>query len=188
MRLEFPLELEESWGPPSGLLARRGGGISDRVRGALAWEGSLTRYLEAQWGHPVRVRLEEQESVATWPPGAALWGEGTPPPARGAVLLRTAWLHVEGEAMVFAHSQVSLAGLEEEVRQALVEGERPLGRLLSGGEGTLVRPRLELALAKAPFLADLTGRARESLFWCRRSLLSVDGTANARILEIFLQA
>lgn len=186
MAIPYSLQLVEGWQEPARLLDRCGAELPARCHEALAHAGSLTRYLEEEWGEQVAVRLESQNLVPGWEETPLLWNGRHNLPADGQVLLRNAWLVVGGRDLVFAHSQVALAGLADPLRLAIERGTLPLGSLFRELEEEVGRARLELALVRSPQLARQAAIAPDRLLWCRRSLLNVGRGPRARILEVFL--
>ena len=186
MPLPFAIAFPHGWRQPEPFLAAHGDRLTGLMGEALCCNGSLTRHLEKQAGHPVRVRLEGQERIPEWAAEPALWNGGPPPSSGGDVLLRNAWLELAGRDWVFAHSQVAVAGLTDADLRVIDQGEAPLGSLFLDRDDQVRRPELELALARSPELAARLGQPPEQPFWCRRSHLQVNGIFRARILEVLL--
>lgn len=186
MAIPYSLQLVEAWQAPERLLERFGDGLPPRCHDALAYNGSLTRYLEQEWGEPVAVRLESQQLIPGWEEVPLLWDDRHDLPVAGQVMERNAWLLVGGQDLVFAHSQVGLSGLDEPLRSAIEQGEQPLGALFRQLEEEVGRARLELALVRSPQLARKANLPTDRLLWCRRSLLNVGAGPRARVLEVFL--
>lgn len=182
----FSVRILEGWQPPEHLLTRHDKGMNPSLRQALACQGSLTRHMEHLWLQPVGVRLEGQSAMSGFLEDAILWNGAYQFPVRGLVLHRDAWITVGGRDRVFAHSQLAVADLPKEMRRSIDAGDRPLGAIFLEQEQTVVRESLELALTLVPEVARKQGLPDQSPFWCRRSLLRVNGQRQARIMELFL--
>ncbi|MBF0625762.1 MAG: DUF98 domain-containing protein [Magnetococcales bacterium] len=188
----FPVQLLDEWRSPEAALATGGDPhappLSAPFRAALACTGSLTRHLERTLGWPVGVRLEYQELRPAWDSRLDCWdGHQALPPGDQDVLVREAWLEVDGRDRVLAHSEMMLEGLSAAKRQAIEAGQVPLGALFLEWDGGVTRQQLELSRCRNPALAARLGRPADHPFWCRRSLFHSGGRLRARILELFLE-
>ncbi|MBF0164750.1 MAG: chorismate lyase, partial [Magnetococcales bacterium] len=161
--------------------------VAPRYREMLASTDSLTRRLENLTGLPSRVRLEEQSQSpaesATHEPWDPAW---LATPESEPILIRAAWLRLGDVEMVFAHSRLSLAGMDPRIQQAIEVGDQPLGSLFLARDEQVERRHLQLAACRAPVLAERIGRNPGQPFILRRSLFLVAGQPRGRILELFL--
>lgn len=159
---------------------------------ALAWEGSLTRFLQSRFRVAVGVVLERQEYRDgirdAWPEGpeSVPWPEVYRLPAGRTVLLRDAFLLLGRQPVVFAQSLIRLDGLPPALQQAVAEGEKPLGGLFLAQEQEIHRDHLEVSQGLLPRLSDRLAFPSSQPLWRRRSLFRVGGEVRARILETFL--
>ncbi|MBF0124142.1 MAG: chorismate lyase [Magnetococcales bacterium] len=185
MSLPFTLQFHHHWHSPPRLLEQHHERVPERLEAALLYTGSLTGYLERLWQQPVVVHLQRQYIQATLDDDERLWSGYPPLDCAVGVLSRVAWLQVAGQERLVAASQLSLAGLPESLRGEIENGQRPLGALFLEQAAEVARDHLQLALARAPELAQRLGEPSEQLFWCRRSLFRA-GEARARIIEVFL--
>ena len=189
MPIPFFPRLLEDWLPPERLFQTSALPDSPRLCAALNCTGSLTRYLQEQTGQTVRIRLESQEPMLEeGEEDALLWDTCHTLPPDSKILARNAWLVLADQEWLFAHSQVAMAALPIEAREAIEQGEEPLGSLFLEREGSVERSGLELARAYIPDLAHHLGQQTDSIYWCRRSLFCVNHGIHARIFEIFLPA
>lgn len=184
----FTVRIQEGWLPPDDMLTRHEEGLEPVLREALACPGSLTRHLEQLWKQPVGVRLEGQSAMSGWLEDASLWNGDYQLPVRGLILHRDAWITCGGRDRVFAHSQLAVGDLSQEMRRSIDTGDRPLGAIFLEQELSVVREQLELARVQVPEVARRQGVPDQTTFWCRRSLLSVSGVLQARIMELFLNS
>ncbi|MBF0178434.1 MAG: DUF98 domain-containing protein [Magnetococcales bacterium] len=173
------------WFAPEPFPDLGGSAISESFRAVLGSTDSLTRRLELLTGASGRVRLEEQATLPEWEDLPEIW----PPEYRmepsGPIMTRNAWLALGGRDLLFAHSQLLLAGMEETTRQAIRRGEQPIGSLFLARDEQMRRQRLQLALAISPALAARQGLPEDHRFFARRSLFFVADALRGRILELF---
>lgn len=182
MPLPFVLHIAQGWSSPGSFL--QAGEFTPALAAALGCAGSLTRHLQRITAQPVAVRLLSH--VVLPQEADPLWQGLEPLPQAGELLHRDAWLEINGQAWVFAHSQLTLDGLPQAMRREIERGEQPLGALFLEHEETLERHGLQLAWVTAPELARQVGLPDHQRFPARRSLLRAGGAVRARILEIFL--
>ncbi|MEO5378619.1 MAG: chorismate pyruvate-lyase family protein [Magnetococcus sp. DMHC-6] len=177
----------QNWQAPEDLFDGFEDGPSGDLRSLLACSTSLTRYLERYWGKPVGIQLENQMVVPQWEENPPVWGVEHQLPVTGEVLLRNAWLTVNGKKKIFAQSQVAIHFLSESVRAGMEQGQIPLGSLFQESDEVVSRHRLQLTKARVsgPFFQG-ENFALDHIFWCRRSLFAVNGAPWARILEILV--
>lgn len=187
----YQLHLLEPWTPPQEALPRWQHSLDGGVRAALMCDHSLTRHLEAYWQTPVTVTLEGHQ----WLQGEAarqLLADAPHPwhhfqlAGEESLLLRDAWLAAGGANRIYAHSRLILDGLSTGLRQAIEQGERPLGDLFLQSEDSLSRQGLLITLAQHSLLAKRLNLPAHHPFWCRHSRLQVGSRVRADILEIFL--
>lgn len=186
MSLPFIPRLTRGWLPPERFFKTFGEPNSSRLRVALSCTGSLTRHLEKQTGQTVQVRLESQAEVLAWEELSLLWDRCYFLPPESNILSRNAWLLFSGQVRIFAHSQVAVTKLPQKTREAIEQGDEPLGPLFLEREASVARTELELATAHVASLAQHLGQNMDTLYWCRRSLFRVNNDIRARIFEIFL--
>ncbi|MBF0152792.1 MAG: chorismate lyase [Magnetococcales bacterium] len=160
--------------------------LSSVMQEALVCKNSLTRHLEALSGSPLRVRLERQTLCRAWQDDSPFWSELHRLPTGDDILVRDAWLSVDRQELILAHSEMPLGGVAPEIRAAVDRGEEPLGIVFQEREGEVSRQHLELARMCVPEVARRLGLASAEVFWCRRSLFLTGFTVRARILELFL--
>ncbi|MBF0136034.1 MAG: chorismate lyase [Magnetococcus sp. DMHC-1] len=183
------LQILETWQDCATLAAKSAAfsALNVAFRNALTCTGSLTRHLESALGEPLRVRLEQQSLRQEWQDDPILWNGSHHLPTGEEILVRDAWLSIRQQDVIFAHSEMVLAGLAPELRTAVDQGAEPLGLLFQGQAGDVRRQRLELARALVPELARRTGLPVDQIFWCRRSLFMAGNVLRARILELFIK-
>ncbi|MBF0455738.1 MAG: chorismate lyase [Magnetococcales bacterium] len=182
----FTLQPLYPWHKPDERPEDRITALSPTLQSALSCTGSLTRHLEESLKQTITVQVINQDEQPDWEQDAPLWSQHHTLPQDNKVMLRNAWLRAGEKKILFAHSQLAINSHHETTRQAIAQGELPLGSLFLQREKPVERQQLELTQATIPALADQLNRDREQLFWCRRSLFLVSGTLFARILEIFL--
>ncbi|MBF0623035.1 MAG: chorismate lyase [Magnetococcales bacterium] len=176
--------METPWQGPQASLADQQSQLSVPLMAALSCTGSLTRQLEKAWQRPVNVRLEQQKRQSG--PEESTLFDGYALEQSGPVLIRDAWLTVDGTDRIFAHSQILLSDLPQSIQDPLEAGEIPLGALFLQRNERVRRQQLELARARIPALAERLDVSDRTVFWCRRSLFQVETGVRARILEVFL--
>ncbi|MBF0293858.1 MAG: DUF98 domain-containing protein [Magnetococcales bacterium] len=162
-----------------------GRAISESFQAVLGSTDSLTRRLEILTGASGRVRLEEQATLPEWEDLPEVWTPEYRMEPPGPILTRNAWLALGERDLLFAHSQLLLAGMEETTRQAIQRGEQPIGSLFLARDERMRRQRLQLALAISPVLAARQGLPGDHPFFARRSLFFVADALRGRILELF---
>lgn len=186
MTLPFPLLPLTPWHPPDPFPELADLVIAPRYRELLASTDSLTRRLENLTGLPSRVRLEEQTRSTTGAESGDPWDPDWLATGSAPFLIRAAWLRLGDLEMVFAHSRLSLAGMDPHVQQAIEVGDQPLGSLFLARDEQVERRHLQLSACRAPALAERLGRDADLPFILRRSLFLVAGQPRGRILELFL--
>lgn len=186
MSLPFAVQLFEKWLPPDRFFQTAAAPRSLPLRAALACVGSLTRYLEEQTGQTVKIRLESQERITYPETGSPLWDQRHQLSTQGTLLSRNAWLILADQERIFAHSQIVMRALPEEIQSKIERGKEPLGALFLERQEPVERTDLEVAGAYLPALAHRLGQEHHTLYPCRRSLFRVNRTVRARIVEIFL--
>ncbi|ABK42766.1 chorismate lyase [Magnetococcus marinus MC-1] len=149
---------------------------------ALTHTGSLTRFLEGRYGHPVDVTVRQQVTAPlAKAPLSALWDKTLALQAH-TLLIRDAWVNHAGPMLVYAHSQIDWDHLDQAERVAIRNGQIPLGGLYLANGAQVNRAHLQISRVTVAGLE----RVGEAPLWCRRSLFTVDGRPNARILELFV--
>jgi chorismate-pyruvate lyase len=182
----YALQLLHEWQDPELYFQVHGAPRSVRLRSALGCSESLTIFLQQTANMPIRIRIEQQQRITCIARSASLWSAQRALPAGVPLLSRAAWLLQEQKELIFAYSEISLQHLSEAMCAAIEQGEEPLGLLFHGQAGVVERTALQIAQACIPDLARRSGAARQTAYWCRRSLFQVDRQFRARILEIFL--
>lgn len=174
-----------SWSDPMPFSNPQDLPISEEIRDLLHWEGSLTQRLEEVTGGKITLQLLNHDIVSAWPDSVHFAGTFATSPPVTNILVRDAWLLVDGKRLVFAHSQLVLNDLPHRDREAILAGQQALGHLFMENQDRLSRVHLQLnrlQTKNVPYLATFWGN---HVCWCRRSLFCVNGLLRARILEIF---
>ncbi|MBF0414935.1 MAG: chorismate lyase [Magnetococcales bacterium] len=179
------IQFSENWSEPMRFSCHPGFPINAEIRDLLCWEGSLTERLEKATGSKINLQLINHDIVSAWPDSVYFKGTLISLPAVTDILVRDAWLLLDGRRMVFAHSQIVLSDLSFKDREIILAGQQALGHLFMDNQGRLSRVHLQLNrlhTKDVPYLASYWGR---NPCWCRRSWFCVDGLLRARILEVF---
>ncbi|MEO5340614.1 MAG: hypothetical protein H7837_08870 [Magnetococcus sp. MYC-9] len=179
-------QILRGWLPPEQFFLQFECAISGQLRAALCCAESLTHHLQQHTEKLIRLRLESQVPIVRREGDSALWRGHRVLSVDGEFLARSAWLVVDQEVGLYAYSEIAVAELTAEARDAVVLGEEPLGSLFMEREGPVGRTELELAEATIPDLAVCLRHRPGQKYWCRRSLFQVNRMIRARIYEIFL--
>ncbi|MEG3638190.1 chorismate--pyruvate lyase family protein [Magnetococcus sp. PR-3] len=155
--------------------------VDEDLYAALTHTGSLTRFLEERYHRPVDVTVRQQVATPTvQAPLQSLWD--TPLQLQAETLLvRDAWVNHAGPMLVYAHSQIGWDHLEKGDRDTIRNGQIPLGGLYLANGAVVNRAHLQISQVQVEGLE----RIGQAPLWCRRSLFTVNGRPNARILELF---
>jgi len=187
MSIPFPLETLGSWLHRDTFLQKNELSLPEDFGRLLTSLDSMTLRLERLYAGKVQINMEKQVVVPAPTNGARFWPASYEfPHSQESLLSRDAWLLVQDKREIFAHTELSLNGLDEHLRRGIEKGDLPLGTLILNDNTTLERANLELVQLKAPTLAGWLGASSEKLFWARRTLLLIEGRVQGRILEIFL--
>jgi len=153
-----------------------------RLKGWLAYSGSLTARLQAACGGRLRVRVVyEGWQYPRFDEAAALeeWGR--------LAWVREIFMSCDDEPWVFARTVMPLGSLTGSQRRLRHLGTKPLGSVLFRGSGVR-RRALQFARVTAPGAFDLRDAIDyETPLWARRSLLEATGRP-LLVSEVFLPA
>ena len=166
----------------------------------LLSDGTLVEHLEALYQMPVRLRLQHQREVPM-PDADADW---LGVPRACPTLERHAFLRADGaeggnittnrvagkggsapseRIVLFAASLFPCSSLPSALREEIVRGHLPVGKLIR--DLPTRRDRLEVAYRPVPLLAEALGLSPARCFWTRRYRLTLVSCGPGVIFEAF---
>ncbi|HIJ85217.1 MAG: chorismate lyase [Magnetococcales bacterium] len=179
------IQFIDPWSEPDQLLAAWGENLSPSLRELLTWRGSLTQRLEDIIGERVELQLINHENQSSWPQNTPFWTQPDANELGVDILIRDAWLVLDGNRYVFAHSEIVLNDLPVSDRQAIMAGDQALGYFFMEKNGRLKREWLQLRRIFTQNSSNFLKFGGTAPCWCRRSMFHVNERLRARIVEIF---